>query len=369
MSAAMSRDSLRPSPAARGAVRGMTAYPCDREAVEVDLSDNTNRFGSPPAAMRALREVDDEEATRYPGLHSRRLRQAIAAYADVGEDEVVTGCGSDDILDSAMRAFGEPGDAIAYCDPTFSMVPAFARLNGLTPVPVPFTYHHDIDPDALLATGARIVYICSPNNPTSVAASREAIERVLDRAPGLVILDEAYGEFSDSELRHGWMALAPTYGNVLVTRTLSKAFGLAGLRVGYGIGAAGIVSEVEKARGPYKTTAPAERAAIAALTEDVEWMKDRAWGTVLLRGMLDLQLGDRRLWALRSDANFLCVPVPGAERIAARMREHGVVVRAFAALPGIGDALRIGVGPEPMTERMLEALDLALAAERGEGRA
>ena len=182
------------------------------------------------------------------------------------------------------------------------------------------------------------------------------MRRVLDGAPGLVLLDEAYAEFT----RESYLEDARTRPNVLVTGTLSKAFGLAGMRVGYAVGAAQLVAEVDKARGPYKLTGVAERMAEAALTEDVAWMRARAAEALEVRERLAAELRALGLQPLPSEANFVFVPLPGAPEIARRMRERGVNVRAFQGLTGIGDALRIGCGPWPQLEAALGALREAL---------
>jgi histidinol-phosphate aminotransferase len=337
---------------ARATIRDVVPYPTERVPCEADLSDNTNVFGAPPAALRELASSGRDEITRYPGLYTRRLREALAEYAGVQINEVVTGCGSDDVIDSAVRAFAEPGESLAYSDPTFSMIPVFARVNGVVPVPVPFTDSLDIDPDALLATRARIIYICSPNNPTGTAPSRGAIDRVVEHAPGLVIIDEAYAEFAGV----GRIADAPRYQRLLVTRTLSKAFGMAGLRIGYGTGSAALVHSLEKVRGPYKENGPGERAAASALREDVEWMRALAARAVEIRERFADALRANGFAPIPSATNFLLVPVTDAVRIGTLMREHGIAVRPYPGVRGIGDALRITVAPWPVMERVLEEL-------------
>jgi len=317
-----------------------------------DLSDNTNLFGAPPAALRELTSSGRDEITRYPGLNARGLRDALAAYAGVEPNEVVSGCGSDDVIDSAVRAFAEPGERLAYSDPTFTMIPVFAKVNGLLPTPVRFASSGDIDPDALLATEARIIYICSPNNPTGSVASRQSVDRVIEHAPGIVIIDEAYGEFIDG----GRVNEAPAHRRVLVTRTLSKAFGMAGFRIGYGTGAAPLIHEIEKVRGPYKENAPAERAAACALREDVSWMRELVTRAVQNRERFADALRANGLHPLPSAANFLLVPIPNAAMVARHMLERGIAVRPYSGLPSIGDALRITIGPWPMMELALDAL-------------
>jgi len=336
----------------RETIRDVVPYPTERIPCTADLSDNTNLFGAPPAALRELARSGAEEITRYPGLYTRRLREALADYAGVQPNQLVTGCGSDDVIDSAVRAFAEPGEKLAFSDPTFSMIPVFAKVNGLVPTPVAFTSSGAIDADALLATNARVIYICSPNNPTGSLAARQAVGRVLDAAPGIVIIDEAYGEFTDD----GWLADGPAYDRLLVTRTLSKAFGMAGFRIGYGTGTASLIHEIEKVRGPYKENAPAERAAAAALREDVAWMRALAAKAVENRERFAAALRANGLQPHPSAANFLLVPISDAVAVARTMRERGVAVRPYPGLPGVGDALRVTIGPWPMMELALDAL-------------
>ena len=340
----------------RAAYQAIDLYAPNRAPCEVDLSDNTNLWGVPPAAERAIREAAVATVTRYPSLYAPGLKEALAAYLGVAPDMVVTGCGSDDVLDSAIRAFCEPGERVAVPEPSFAMIPIFARMNGLEPVLVPLAGGTALDADAMLATGARVIYLCSPNNPTGGLLDADAVGRVVREAPGVVILDEAYAEFAE---RNGLDLLAASE-RLLVCRTMSKAFGLAGLRVGYVAGAPALVAEVEKSRGPYKVNALAERAAVAALTEDLDWVGRHVREAVLVRERLAAELRARGLAPLPSQANFVLVPVPGALQLATRMRERGVAVRPFPALPTIGDALRISVGPWGMVGRALEELDRAL---------
>ena len=344
---------------ARAAYREVSLYAGEPVACEIDLSDNTNLWGTPPAALRAIREMADDAVTRYPSPYALGLKDAMASYAGVDVSRIVTGCGSDDVLDSAIRALAEPGERLAFCAPTFAMVPLFARLNGVEPVAVPTAISWDLDPDALVATGARVIYVCSPNNPTGTTASRAALTRLLERAPGVVIFDAAYAEFADDDL----LDLAASSERVVIVRTMSKAFGLAGLRVGYAIAAPSIAIEVEKSRGPYKVSAAAERAAVAAFGQARGWVAGRVTEARASRVWLTVALGTLGLTPLPSQANFVLVPVTGASAVASRMRERGVAVRAFEALPDVGDALRITAGPAPVMERALAALEEALNCE------
>jgi len=341
---------------ARAAYNDVPLYDPKRTPVKLDLTDNTNLWGVPPRAEQEIREFAAATITRYPTLYGTELKAALAAHAGVTADMVVTGCGSDDVLDSAMRAFGNEGDLVAAPDPTFAMVPIFAKMNVLRSTLITELPDHEVDAEALLATGAKVIYVCSPNNPTGALVARRTLETLIDRAPGVVLIDEAYTEFagvSNVDL----LARAP---RVLLIRTLSKAFGLAGLRIGYALGQPQLVAEVEKSRGPYKVNALAERVAVAALRHDVQWVEEHIQLAVQNRDRLTIELLKLGLDPIPSSANFVCVPVRNAVAVAMAMREKGVGVRPFPNLPRIGDCLRISVGPWPMVEQGVTALAAAI---------
>ena len=345
---------------------GAAASPNDSAGV-VDLSDNTNLWGTPPAAAAVLRDASLAIA-RYPSPYSTELKRALARYVGWKDAGIVTGCGSDDVLDAAMRAFTERGDAIAFSTPTFSMIPVFARVNGLRSVAVEFKDEScDIDAERLVDTGAKLTYICAPNNPTATTVSRAALEYVIERAPGIVIVDEAYAEFAPAVNTD----LAAQRPNVLVTRTLSKAFGLAGLRVGYGVADPALTGAIERARGPYKVTAAGERAALAALDDGptaLGWVREHARLAIEARNRLLESLRALDVQPLPSAANFVLVPHPRAPEIAKWLRASGIVVRVVTDLPrtpaslgrGEGTALRIAVGPSAAMTRLVDAFAEAL---------
>ena len=355
---------------ARADVRSLPLYSPDVADCAVDLSDNTNLWGCAPAAWRAVHDGPPPTVSRYPSLYSSPLQSAILRYvgyeggSDVG---VVTGCGSDDVIDATMRAFGGAGRRIAFSAPTFSMIPTFARLNGIEPVSIPLTDSCDVDAERLVACDAAITYLCTPNNPTGTAISRAAVEHVAANARGIVLLDEAYAEFASETFTD----LVARYDRLLVTRTFSKAFGLAGLRVGYGVGTADLTGLVARARGPYKVNALAERAVLASLEigdDAIGWVRAHAQLAVETREKLTAELRTLGLHALPSRANFVFVPDARASLLARRLRDCGVLVRGFTGLPrdmrslaeANGEALRIGVGPWAMMEKLLGSLDEVL---------
>jgi histidinol-phosphate aminotransferase len=345
---------------ARAAYADVALYDPKRTPVATDLSDNTNLWGVPPHAARAVHDTAAHTITRYPSLYGAELKAALAAHVGVTPDMVVTGCGSDDVLDSAMRAFGDPGDLVAATNPTFAMVPIFARMNALRSVLVTELPDHDVDADALIATGAKIIYLCSPNNPTGALVARKTLERLVNHAPGVLLVDEAYVEFAGISN----IDLLRQSPRVLFIRTLSKAFGLAGLRIGYALGQPSLVAEVEKSRGPYKVSALAEAVALTALREDVQWVEEHINMAIESRDKLMIALLRLGLDPMPSSANFVCVPVSNAEAVSAAMRKRGVGVRPFVNLPGVGDCLRISVGPWPMLDECVKALGAALKSSK-----
>lgn len=327
----------------RAEYRELRAYDAEPAAVAVNLADNTPAHGMSPGVVEALRALAGGEGldlTRYPTTYSRPLREAIARYVGVAPEEIMVGAGSDEVLSCTFRALASPGQRLAYMHPTFVMTSVFARTNSVVPVAVPLTPSHDVDADALLAQNAELTYLCTPNNPTGVPIAREVVERVVRESRGLVMVDEAYAEFAGTN----WAGSAPGSDGLLVYRTFSKAFGLAGARVGFVVGARQFIAELEKARGPYTVSALSERLALAALERDVAWIQARVAETVEVREEFATQLREDGFTPLPSAANFVLVPVREAAATHVTLRARGILVRAFSQLPGIGDALRITIG-------------------------
>ncbi len=341
----------------RPAYRPIRPYDPGRVPTPIDLSDNTNLFGPPPSGAAALGVLDSRIVTRYPSVYATDLKRALAERLGVGTENVTTGAGSDDVIDSAIRAFCAPGDTVAYPVPTFGVVNTFVRMNAAVPIEVPLGAEFALDASALIAAGATAIYLCRPNNPSGTAFDRADVERILQRSRGVVLIDEAYADFADDDVLSA--VLASERGVVL--RTMSKAYGLAGLRIGYAIGPPTLITEIEKSRGPYNVSGPAEAAALAALRGDVGWVARCVADVRENRSRLAAALVSRgyRVWP--SAANFLLVQAPpalgGAAGLARGLRARGVQVRPFPALAIAGDAIRVSIGPWSMLERFLVALD------------
>lgn len=328
--------------------------PTSLAGVDLDLRDNVNPRGAPPAALRAVRDADSSLLRDYPQASAEALVRALSAFLEVPPSCVAVGCGSDDLLYAALRATASPGDRIAHPEPSFAMTPIFARLNSLIPVPVPLGVGGAADVTALLRTDARVIYVCSPNNPTGGANSTVELLRLADERRGVMILDEAYAEFTE---RHDLRRAATNRENLLVLRTFSKAWGLAGLRVGYAVGAPPLIAAVTKARGPYMVNALAARAATLALAHDSTWMREGVALTRTHRSTLERALrAGASVRVLPSEGNFVFAAVSDSARVAHEFQQMGIGIRAFRDLPGIGDAIRLGIPPAEQLERVLEAI-------------
>jgi histidinol-phosphate/aromatic aminotransferase/cobyric acid decarboxylase-like protein len=258
-----------------------------------------------------------------------------------------------------MRAFCEPDDHIAYPVPTFGIIPTFARMNAAQPVEVSSNPDFSIDAAGLVRQRAAVTYVCTPNNPTGLAVATDVVRRLDQELEGVLLLDEAYADFGEVDLA----GFAAASSRTISLRTMSKACGLAGLRVGYAIGPAALIRELEKSRGPYKVNAVAETAARGILSADEAWVDDVVAQTRNNRARLTARLREGGLTLWPSAANFILIKLPAgraASEVNTKLRARGVAVRPFANLPHAGECIRVTIGPWEMMESFLEALGAAL---------
>lgn len=325
----------------------------------VNLAANTNLFGTNPAIERALAKTRPNQLVDYPSLTSVDFRHAAARKLGVDPECIITGNGSNELIDLVMRTLLDPGDRVCYQWPTFSMIPIFVRENHGAGVPVALDKDWNMDVDAVLAAEAKITFVVRPNNPTGNAFPRRDVERLIHETEGIVVIDEAYQEFLGGEsfvkeIREG-------NDRVIVLRTLSKAHGLAGLRVGYAVAGEDLALEIGKIRGPYRVDHLAEMAASIALADD-KFVDETVAATRSERVNLKRALEARGFTVFPSDANFLLtIPPVDAKRLTARLAEAGVLVRDFGG--DLAQYVRITVGPPALTARLCVALDAILREE------
>jgi histidinol-phosphate aminotransferase len=334
------------------AIAAMGRYQPRRPPVRVDLSDNTSLWGPPPSVRSTLAGLTDAQVSRYPTPYADALCEALAEYHRVEPSRVVSGCGSDDVLDSAIRACCDAGATIAIGAPTFSVVPDFAEVNEAAIASVELERDGSLDADKLLATRADLYYLCSPNNPTGTRIHDDALTTLLAGTDAIVLLDEAYADYADGDAT----GLLDEFENLVVVRTMSKAFGLAGLRVGYALGDPRVISSIAVSRGPFKVGSVAEAVALGVLRDDVAWVRERVSEVRTLRTWFTSRLVEAGFEVLDSQANFVAVLVDDAPRLLERLLPGGVLARAYASLPVFGDVFRLTIGPRPQLEEALELL-------------
>jgi histidinol-phosphate aminotransferase len=327
------------------------------------LASNESAFGPLEPVVEAARHAV-LGANRYPDPSYMNLRRALSDRYGFPWERIALGSGSCDLILAAGEALLEPGAEVVYAWPSFSVYPHLAAASGARAIEVPLTGDavHDLDAIVTEVTVAtRLVLVCNPNNPTSTALSLEQIEAFLGKIPDhvCVILDEAYVEFS---LTVGdpfaSLPLLSRHPNLVILRTFSKVYGLAGLRVGYGLcGSESFRTAVDQVRQPFYLTGAAQAAAVEALKYQDE-VERRVVATVAARTTVAEALRERGYWVADSDANFLWVRLAqdGEDGpVVDALRERGVLVRGGTALGGPGCA-RVTLGTEAENGRFLAAL-------------
>jgi histidinol-phosphate aminotransferase len=344
------------TPKARPNVEKMSGYtpgeqPRPGERV-VKLNTNENPFPPSPRVVEAIRHIDPERLRRYPSPSAEDFRQTAARVHGVSPDMIVAGNGSDEILAMAVRTYLGPGDIFAYPDPTYSLYPVLAEIGEVKVVTVPWAADWDLPIDALLATGARAIFFANPNAPTGTLVRTSRVRELAARFFGLLLVDEAYVDFAEENS----LSLVREFANLVVCRTLSKGYGLAGLRFGYAIAAPAVVSEMNKVKDSYNCDAVAISAAAAAL-EDQDYAR-HTWEHVRAeRARLSDALGRRGWQVIPSQANFVLATCPGGDGAAIyrALKGKGILVRYFDK-PGLTDKLRITIGTAEENDQLLAAL-------------
>jgi histidinol-phosphate aminotransferase len=312
------------------------------------LDANETAFG--PLAPEA-----DPELHRYPDPSSAGLKDALSRLAEAPPARLWVGNGSDEAIDVLVRALAAPGDRVVVAAPTYGVYAARARTHGIgvEEVRLDADYDLDVDRTAVAAEDAKLVFLCSPNNPTGNLLSEDRILELVRRTRCLVAVDEAYVEFAP---RRSLAARAGDPERLAVLRTFSKAWGLAGARVGWLAGHPELVRVLDVVGLPYPLSRPAARSALRALELEEE-MERRVRRVREERRRLRVGLDELGLEVAPSDANFLLFFVPEPGGVQRRLAdEHGVVVRDRSGLPGLKGALRVTVGTPEENDRFLEGL-------------
>jgi histidinol-phosphate aminotransferase len=333
-------------------IKNLTPYSSARDEFKgearIFLDANENSYGSPLTKWY----------NRYPDPMQWKVKEKLAAIKNVPEQQIFIGNGSDECIDILFRSFCEPGkDNVIIVPPTYGMYEVSANINDINVKKVPLTAAYQLDLPAIEAAvdnHTKMIFLCSPNNPTGNSINREDIEAILNNYFGLIIIDEAYVNFS----RHrSFIQELKDYPNLVILQTLSKAWGLAALRVGMAFASQEIIQVMNKVKPPYNINQASQELVLKAL-EEVGQVNDMIREIVKERGLLEEQLKQLSLVqkVYPSDANFLLVKVNDAKGIYNALLEKGIVVRDRSKVELCEGCLRITVGTEKENMELIESL-------------
>ena len=332
--------SLKPYVAGKGFGEISRKYGIAPERI-VKLGSNENPYGPSPKVKEALTTISPE---RYP--EPEKLMAGLAEYTGFPEDMIVIGAGMDGVMDTLTRLFLEKGDKTAIPTPTFSYYEILTIMAGAKPIFLPRGQNNEVPSD--LPVDVKMAFICSPNNPTGNVISEEDVRSILESTDAIVFLDEAYVEFAEKSL----VPLVKQYDNLIVGRTLSKAFGLAGMRLGYALAPSWIADQYRRAAPPFFGITCASAAAGSAALSDLQFMQESVKKIVAERERLQKATN-----TFPSEANFLYLETKQASHdFAERFLERGIIIRDCRSFRGAGENhVRVTVGTPSENDLFLSA--------------
>jgi histidinol-phosphate aminotransferase len=346
----------------RSSVREMEGYaPGEQPSAKASvlkLNTNENPFPPSPQVMRAIREFEAENLRRYPDPTGDQFREAAGKMLELSAGNILCGNGSDDILTIATRTFLAPGDTLAYPDPTYSLYPVLARLQDVKVQSVMWGEDWGLPIDALLATNAGAIFLANPNAPSGTLVPESTVAKLAEAFKGLLLIDEAYVDFASASC----VDLVRRMVNVVVVRSLSKAYSLAGLRFGYAIAQAAVINEMMKVKDSYNCDAISIVAATAAI-QDQSYARS-TWEHVRReRERMSVELAQLGFSVIPSQANFILAGVPGSrgKALYLALKQQGILVRYFDK-PHLTDKVRITIGTAEENSALLACVKAALPA-------
>jgi histidinol-phosphate aminotransferase len=351
----------------REAIRRIAGYTSGEQPDDpntIKLNTNENPYPPTPAVAEALKRFDPASLRRYPQPTADAFRKLVAARTGLPIDSVLVANGGDEALRLAFTTFLDPGNVFGSTDPTYSLYPVLADVQGCPVVNVPLTDDWDLPRDfakRLNDAGARLVCLVCPHAPTGRLIDAERLSQLANELSGVLLIDEAYVDFVDPALRHDTVNLTRAFDNVLLLRTLSKGYSLAGLRLGYLLGSPELIAPMlTKTRDSYNVDTLAQAIACAAFA-DLPYA-ERTWESVRTERRRLRDALQRRGWHVpASQTNFLLASPPAGQNVGARgiyegLKLRAILVRHFNA-PRLDDKLRITVGDPSQNDRLLAALD------------
>ena len=317
----------------------------------VKLNTNENPYPPSPRVLEAVMGIKAERLRRYPDPSGGVFREAAAAVNGVGPENIICCNGGDDLLKTAFIAFCDSGRAVAYPVPTYTLYPVLANIVGCEAIEIPFDGEFNL-PAKLASTGAALTIVCNPNAPTGSFVKAEEIASLADEVKGVVLVDEAYVDFAEENCS----VLTRSFDNVLILRSMSKGYSLAGMRFGYGIADVKLIEGLRKVQDSYSVDAVAVAAATAAI-KDQEYFRANVEKIKAERARLVLELRPMGFVVPDSSSNFLLAQCKGckASEVYDKLVERKIYVRYFDR-PGLDGKLRITVGTPEQNDRLLAAL-------------
>lgn len=344
-------------PRQRQAMAALPTYKAGKRADPggVKLSSNENPYPPLPSVLEAIAEAA-ANLNRYPDPASTALVEAIAARHDVPVDWVTVSCGSVELVGQAVAVMADHGDEVVYSWPSFEAYPIVTGVAGAVPVVVPLDSEYRQDLEAVadaITERTRCIFVCTPNNPTGTIVTHDAVQRLLARVPKdvLVVIDEAYAEFVDDPEAVDALALVREHGNIALFRTFSKAYGLAGLRVGYSIAHPPVTEALRKTAIPFGVSVVAHAAALASLAAESELL-DRVQHLRVERARVAAAVRAAGWSIPEPQGNFIWLGTgEDTERVSTALSAAGITARAF---PGVG--IRVTVAESDANNALVEAL-------------
>ena len=322
----------------------------------VKLNTNENPYPPSPAVMNAIRDISEEQMRRYPDPHGNKFRKAAAEVNGVGPDYIMCCNGGDELLKIAIRAFCDENRPLAYPVPTYSLYPVLANLQNCKAIEVPFDSEFNL-PAKLASADAALTIVCNPNAPTGSFVSVDEMKSLAGKLSGVLLIDEAYVDFAQDNCA----ALVKDFDNVIILRSMSKGYCLAGIRLGYAIAQPALIAGLMKVKDSYNVDAAAIAAATAAIRDqsyfqqNIKKVKDE-------RARLTQQLRDLGFDVPDSSANFVLAKCKNhkAVEIYEKLVERKIYVRYFD-YPNLNEKLRITVGTSEQNDKLLVALKKILS--------
>ncbi len=318
----------------------------------IKLNTNENPYPPSPQALQVLRELDGELLRRYPQPLARDFCIAASQVLDVPTDWILVGNGSDDILTMIMRACVEPGRKVAYPMPTYVLYRTLAQIQDAEVLEIPFPEDYSLPIEQIIDAQAAVTFIASPNSPSGTTAAIELLDKLAKQLSGILVIDEAYVDFADSNA----LELVKKHSNVIVLRTLSKGYSLAGLRLGFGIANPTLLAGLFKVKDSYNVDAIACAVGAAAIL-DQSHKAANAEKIKNSRSQMAENLQKLGFYILPSQANFLLAQSPSgnAKSLYEMLKERGILVRYFNQ-PQLIDKLRITIGTFEQNQTLIQAL-------------